>query len=78
MKFVILGGQRGIVEDIKLSLHDRHGHIGRPIFCYKISLVNGHSQCAEMILNKVAKTINQTFTDSKCMLQGSVFYCMKS
>ena len=27
MKFVVLGGQRGIVEDITLSLHDRHGHI---------------------------------------------------
>ena len=62
MKFVILGGQRGIVEDIKLSLHDRHGHIGRPI--------DGNSQCAEMILNKVAKTINQSFTGLKCMLQG--------
>ena len=27
MKFVVLGGQSGIVEDITLSLHDRHGHI---------------------------------------------------
>ena len=27
MKFVVLGGQRGIVEDITLSLHDRHRHI---------------------------------------------------
>ena len=27
LKFKILGGNRGIVEDITLSLHDRHGHI---------------------------------------------------
>ena len=29
-----------------------------------------NSQCAEWILNKIAKYINKTFTGLKCMLQG--------
>ena len=28
------------------------------------------TQCAEWILNKIAKPLNETFTGLKCMLQG--------
>ena len=42
-------------------------------FCKSLNLNTVHhstSQCAEGILNKIAKPLNETFTGLMCMLQG--------
>ena len=38
--------------------------------CYWSERISSISQCAEKILNKIAKAINKTFAGLKCMLQG--------
>ena len=40
------------------------------IFCFWIISQHFLSQCAEWILDKIAKPLNETFTGLKCMLQG--------
>ena len=57
-----MGGQRGIVEDIKLSLHDRHGHIDSlyPTITGR-RIVTLPSQRREKILNEKSRIVHITF-----------------